>query len=1143
MKKSEEGIQNTEYRSRHLAARGVWIPRFCILYPVFCVLAVPLFDCASAATSELPPDPGFEVSVQAADVIAEVEILAGGPFRAVAQARRFIKGSAPNVFEIEGHNCYNWDVVHRGLQAGARFILFLSRTDQPDVLAPLTPAAPRLSIQPDGVLLTLGDPPFRVPIKKSVMEEALALLVEFNAGGKPPERAPAFVRGLWEGGDIEPRYLAVALAGALRDERLTGLLAEAAKDKLLKMRLTAVEALGKVGSTQALAALRVLLKDEKPTVAREAARMLAGRRDAESLPELLAWVRRNAETASAAAARDAGTSTDKTAAVALASMKFAADAGPLLEPETLVKPLLDLARCRNDNLAREALRAFGCVAQRAQIPMLLELAEDRLYDPRLAAAFELQRVTLAPFRDTDDFRAWWAQNGKSFGEETKRGLVEAAAKLLANAEETFDRRALADVIRLAPGEIALVSIAPLLLKSESSAFAAGDLASWNSALAVPFLLERLGRAGAAERRDALDGLVRLSAVHPRLGATLWPLIRGMLASEDGGCRRAAQTACGTLGKAEGMDALLDALQYASGYESQEAGRSVYALSARTLGFSISEPLPDQKRARARLRGWWESARGSFQPLGFTATTALPHIWPEAEPAARAAQLESFVLADDSRRSAAAFALAYAENGSAAPLWKKLLAHGRQRNRAYGLLGLFGGGAALTQELGKVLAPQGAESEPPLCRALALVALATLRSDDAAGASRNGGAPSGPALVTDWLRGAGAAEDIIWRRLGVICLGLADGEPKSLAYLETVVAAGLAAQPADLDIFSANTKTSDEYALLAPAVAALCARADGTALLARVAREAAGRARETAARALSVRRAGSEVPAIAKGIEKTDRYDWLFLCRALEPLLRPTDAPLLNALLDMANAGPRCSAAYLFAQRPDVGADADTRGHLVTGLADSSSIVRYYCATALGKRRSLAAVRKLVELLHDDDDDVRCAAAEALGMIGDEEACKAVAGAAELRLRLDARWLRALAIAGAYEHLQMLLKLCQSTAYADQRGGYENLAFSKDPVALQTLLKTFRSDEAMFQTVAADSLVQHGGGAVAALQDDLRNADKSVRPRAVHLLGRIDTPASRAALKNLLNDADTGIRALAEFALKRLDDLKNSNPER
>jgi len=1098
---------------------------------------------AYPATAEPPPDPGFEVSVQAADVIAEVEILAGGPFRAVAQAQKLIQGSAPKVFELEGYNSYNWDVVHRGLQTGARMILFLSRTDRPDVFAPLTPAAPRLSIQPDGVLLALGDPPFRVPIKRSVMEEALGQLVEFNAGGLAPERAPVFVRGLWDGGDIEPRYLAVALAGALRDARLTDMLIEAAKDKLLKMRLTAAAALGQVGSAQALAALRVLLKDEKPTVAREAARVLAGRRDAESLAELLAWVRRYAESAGAEGGKNGGAGKDKTAAVAFEVLKLAADAGPLLAPEALAKPLLEVARCRNENLAREALHVFASLAQPAQIPALLELAEDRLADARFAAALELQRVTLAPFRDTDEFRAWWSQNGRNFGEDTRRSLIEAAAKALAKADETNERRAIADLIRMAPGEIALVSIAPLLLRSENSPFDAGDLAAWNSALAVPFLLERLGRESQVERRDALEGLVRLSVSHPRLGTALWPLARGMLACEEGGSRRVAQAACGSLGKVDGINALLDAMQYASGYESQEASRSLYALSARTLGFSIGEPLADQNTARQRLRGWWEGAKGPFRASALCASTVLPRVWAEAEPAVRASRLENFVLADDSRRSAAAFAVAYAENGPAASLWKKLLAHGRQRNRAYGLLGLFGGDAALAPEIRKMLAPQGTDSEPPLCRALALTALATLRGEDAAGTPRNGTTPSGPALLADWLRGPGAAEDLIWRRLGVICLGLADREPKSLAYLETVVTAGLAAQPTDLDIFNANTRVSDEYALLAPAVAALCARTDSTALLAKVVRESSRRTRETAARALSLRRASSEAAAIAKGLEKTDRYDWLYLARTLEPLLRPADAPLLNALLDLANVGPRCAAAYLFAQRPEVGTDADTRGHLVTGLADDSSIVRYYCASALGKRRSVAAIKKLVELLRDSDSDVRCASAEALGNIGDAESCKAAADAADLLFRLDPRWLRAMAIAGADDQLKVLFKLCQSTAYADQRAGFENLAFSTDPLALQALLKTFRNDEAMFQTVAADSLVQRAGAALTALQDDLKSAEKSARARAAHLLGRIGTPASRAALGGLLKDEDAGIRALAEFALKRLDDMKNPNPEK
>ncbi|MGD0092856.1 MAG: HEAT repeat domain-containing protein [Planctomycetota bacterium] len=1108
------------------------------------LLACALFRSAHAAYAvppEPPPDPGFEVSVQAADVIAEVEIIAGGAFRAVAQAHKFLKGSAPNVLELEGYNSYNWDVAHRGFQTGQRFILFLSRTGRTDVYAPLTPAAPRLSVQPDGALLTLGDPPFRVPLKKAVLEDALALLVEFNAAGQPPERAAGFVRGLWESGDIEPRCLAVALAGALHDARQVDLLAEAAKDKLLKMRLTAVEALGQAGSAQALAVLRGLLKDEKATVAREAARVLARLRDTESLAALLAWVRRNAEAIGAAAAKDAGAAAakdsgagkDKTTAVALEILKFAAEAGPLLEPEALVRPLLDLARCKNENLAREALHVFAAIAQRAQIPALLELAEDRVYDWHSAAELELQRVTLLPFRDTDEFRKWWGQYSQVFGEDTKRGLVETAARALAQADDTYERRAIADTIRLAPGEIALVSAAPLLLKSETSFFTASDLAGWNSSLAVPFLLERLGREGQVERRDALDGLVRLAAAHPRLQGALWPLLRGVLACEDGSSRRAAQAACGRLGRTDGLDALLDAVQYASGYESQEAAKALYALSARTLGFSIAEPLSDQLTARKHLRGWWESSKGAFQPLRFSTATVLPRIWAEAEPAVRAKQLEGCLLSDDSRRSAAAFAVLHGERGPADSFWRILVTHGRQRNRAYGLLGWFGGEAALAPELQKVLVSKGTEPEPPLCRALALVALATLRSAEAAGAAR-----SGPAVLVDWLRGEGASADLVWRRLGVISLGLSDREPASLAFLETVVTAGLAALPADQDLFT-TPKPSDEYALFAAAVPALCARSDSTALLAKVVEESTDRrARETAARALSVRRAASGAAAIAKGLEKTDRYDWQGLSRALEPLLKPADAQLLNALLDMSNSGPRYAGAYLFAQRPEVGADADTRGHLVIGLSDRANVVRFYCAAALGKRRSVAAIKKLVELLRDEDEDVRSAAAEALGNIGDVEACQAAAEAAELLVRPEVLWLRAMAIAGLPEHTRLLLKLCQSTAYLDQRSGFEALAFSRAPGALEMLLKTFRNDEAMFQTVAADALAQHAGAAVSALQQDLNGADKNARARALHLLGRIDTPASRAALHKALDDPEATIRALAEFALKRLDDRNN-----
>ena len=1129
-----------------------WLPVrsvCCWLFP-FCILNFAFLISVSAATAappDPPPDPGFEASVQAADVIAEVEIIAGGPFRAVAQAHKFIKGQAPAVFELEGYNSYTWDVVHKGFATGGRFILFLSRTGRPDVLATLTPAAPRLSIQPDGVLFTFGDPPLRVPIRKAVMEDALALLVEYYNGGRQPERAGAFVRGLWEGGDIEPRYLAVALAGALRDDRYTDLLAEASKDKLLKMRLSALEALKQGGSPQALAAVRALLKDEKPTVAREAARALVTARVVEALPDLLAWVRRNADALGAAATsgKPSDPNLAKTESAALDVLRFAGDAGPLLEPDLLAQPLLTLARCRSEPLAREALLALANIAQSAQIPALLELADDRTFDLRLPAAMALQRTTLAPFRDTDEFRSWWTQNGKNFGEDTKRDLVESVVKLLARADDTLGRSAAADFVRMAPGEIALVSAAPVLLRSQSALFTANDLASWNSALAVPFLLERLGRDSLGERRDALDGLVRLCAAHPRLKAALWPLIRSGLAHEDGGCRRTAQASCSRLAQPDGMGALVDAVQYAGGYEGQEAGKALWRLSARTLGFSVAEPMADENAARRRLRGWWDGARESFRPVPLFAGAVLPRLWQEMEPAARASRLDSCVLAPDSRRSAAAFAVAFAERGPADPFWRKLLAQGRQRDRAHALLGLFGGDMALAPDLSRILSALAPDAEPPLCRALALVALATLREEPRAPsrAEGQGRERSGLPQVVAWLRGPGAREDIAWRRLSVVCLGLADREPQSLACLQELVKTALAAQPAEVDVFSTDAPAED-YALLQPAVLALCARTDSTPLLAQVIEESRDKnIRETAARALSLRRAANGVAAIGKALEKADRYDWQDLCRALDPLLKPADAPALNALLERSSLAPRCAAAYLLSLRPDVGADADTVTHLITALADTSNVVRYYAAAALGKRRAAAAVKKLVELLKDDEDEVRAAAAEALGAIGDPEACALAAAASEFQVRLDARWLRAIAIGGEKKQREWLLKLCQSTAYVDQRSGYEALGASGERVALETLLKTFRNDEAMFQTVAGDSLAERGDAAVEALQKDLRSKDRNARARAVHLLARIDTPAAHAVLKAALDDTDASIRLLAAFALQRLSGVKDDNQDK
>jgi len=1094
-----------------------WVPR--------AVLALLLMsaDVCRAAAPEPPPDPGFEASVQMADAIVDAEIISGGPFRAIALAKKVITGNVPAIFELEGYNSYNWDTVHQGFSAGGRFILFLSATGQPDVFAPLTPAAARLSVQAEGVLMSIGDPPFRVPVKRAVMEEALALLLEARASGKVPDRAEAFLRGLWDGGDIEPRYMAVVMAGALKDRRVAQLVIDASKDKLLKLRLTAVESLGKIQSPETFAALRGLLKDERATVSREAARTLVAARAVDAVADLLEWVRRSGDISGKAADSNRA----KTEWVASEVMKFSTEAAPLLDADGLSRPLLDLIRGKNESVARDALQILAVLGQPSQISTLLEIADDRTSDVRDSAGYALQRATLTNFATLDEFRSWWSQNAKAFNEDMRRDRAEVAAKKLLRPDENQDRRTLAELLRTAPGGVALISAAPLLLKAEtSSMFGSDDLAQWNSPLAIPFLIERLGRSSQSDRRDALAALTRLAASQPRLRGALWPLVRGALSDEDNGYRRAAQGVSSQFLQPDAIPPLLDVISYSSGYESQDAGKALYKLTARTLGFSINEPLQEANAGRRRLRGWWENSKGQV-PLWKGDASPMLRVWSDLDGVARATKLDALTLAPDSRISSAAFALALSERPANDPAWKKGLAQGRQRDRAHGLIGMIGADAAAIPDFAKILFSTGDTAESPLLRALAVVGLATLD-----GPARAAGAEK----IVEWHR-ALPKEEMALRRLGLICLGLCDSDAKSLAYLAEITKDAMG----DTDTGADTAFTSEPTgpgALMTPVLTALMTRLDSSAALLKILEATSSkRIRETIARTLSTRRFDPAVGALLKALESSDRYDWQDLSRALDPLLKPTDSAGLSKLLDSENQTARAAAAWLLSQHAEIGIDAEIRGLLVTGLNDQYNLVKYYCAEALGKRRAVSAIKNLVGLLRDDDDDVRAAAAEALGLIGDKESCEAAAAAAEFQTRLDARWLKALAIAGQPAYFQTLSKLTTSSSYIDQRAGLDALSASSSPVALQILLKAALNDEAALQTVAADALAKRGDSAVAALQPDLKSADKTVRARAIHLLSRMTTVSSRVALVNAAEDGDPMIKALADFALKRQDALK------
>ncbi len=1140
-------LQESRGRAKHVAifkttGRDARTTIACVFAALICIAS-----SALAANPEPPPDPGFVNSVYASDVIVDCDILAGGPFRAAALVRKVLKGDAPKIIEIEGINSYNWDTVHRGLASGSRFILFLSRTDRADVFATLTPSAPRLSIQADAALLELGDPPFRIPIKSSTMQDAIVLMLKHDpskavAGTPETDDVPAFIHALWDETEIESHYLAVALIGALREKRLQQILVDASKDKLLKLQLTAIESLGDVASTEAINTLSVLLKDTKPTISREAARVLVSVKHAETLPDLLEWARRAVAPAHGTTAPKPNKASDatklKTEAIAHEILRFAAETGPLLDPEAIARPLFDLARCGNDALAREALAAIVEIARPAQIVTLLELAEDRTYDLHSDALSALRKLALKSFPDEAGYRRWWSDVGAGYNDELLRDVVDAAAAGMTAAKDNTepkdsydDRRALRDVLRNAPPDMALIAAAPLCFNPDTETeFGADDLAAIPSPLAVPLLIERLGRNSLSERRGAIDGLTKLCFRHPRLRATLWPLLRAELAEEDSTARRGAQAAVGVLAETDGIPALLDSIQIQYSYpryEAFDAYHAIYNCSARTLGFATIEPMPDEIAAQKRLWGWWESTKKQFAAASYNGVRLPDIAWADTDAAGREAKLEAMALGPVARPSSAAFAMLFAERTATDPLWGRILAKNSARDRAHGLLGLFGGNSAAAAELYRRF-PEGSDADAVLCRAISMVGLATLKGPAGAGYA------PGTVKLVEWLKGPGAKASIHWKRLGILSLGLADGDAVSLAYLNSVLDLALAVKaPDNKGLF--DEKPVEEYQLLKPVLIALAARADGVDGLIKALNESKViDVRVNAARALSLRRATKAIPDILKSTSSADRGNWTEFARIIAPMLRPSDAPRVCDLLSSDITGARCTAAFMLAARPEIGTDANTIKVLLESLADHSSVVRYYCAEALGKRKTRDAIRALVSLLDDDDGEVRAAAAEALGRIGDKDACRAVIRAASREDRPDIRWLNAMAIAGGDIFFQQFLKLCNSNIFSEQQAGLDAMGVLDRPEALELLLKIFRDDESAMQTQAFDALSRRGTSTVEALREDLKSPDKNIRARALHLLAHTDTRTARDLLIRSSNtDEEAALKTLAEFGLERL----------
>jgi len=1085
---------------------------------LLCALTVS--GSALARAVPAPPDPGLEASIRAADAILDVEILDGGPFRALAQVRKILKGQAPKVVELTAYNSFNGNVAHLGFTTGSRYILFLSSTGMPGVYAALTPSAPRLSIDGDSVLLSLGNPPFRLQVRQAWMEEALALVLEHARTGKTPERALTFIKELSENNDVEPHYLAVSLAGWLEEERAVGIVADASKAQLIRLRLTAIETLERLATPEALGILRTLLKDEKAIVAREAAAALAGLKDLDSLISLLSWARREADQIAKLPDTDPRKIKSQTAITRILQMTF--DYGPLVGIEKLAPDLLGMAKGENASTAADALSVLGALARPAQIRELVVLADDPVYALRKEAALALFRATLQPTGDMDAFRAWWEKERSTFSEDQRVEIMRKAAKLLQEEPAGGMQREYASVLLASPGEIALPAAAELVLSSATApAFDTGDIGYWRTALAAPLLVERLGWELGMDRRAALENLNMLAGRQPRLRGVLAPLFRAALFDDYSGQRRLAYFSAGYLEQPQAVGVLIDALRPGATFEASEAARDLALLTARTLGHGPYEPTEEIEAAAERFEGWWRevSKAGPFKNP-FPPAHGAPFTR-EYKPA----DLEKIVAQPEARPAGAAFAVLFATLPPGDELWARLRKSTDTRVRAHGLLGQIGEKGAALADAQALFAPT-AKPDAALERAEAMLVL--------------GAVPEGGATLVAWLEGAGAQADLGWKRLAIVALGLADGDARSKEYLLKQLQQVLAEEAAE--VADTAPKISKPQPLRRALVFALAARADGTEGLRLALKSQYAPVREVAIRALTARRCLDAVPEVLLALGKADRLSVQETALCVIPILGPKDAPILRRMLDSVDTPPRIAAATIFAHG-NVCTEKDERSvnALNVGLRDVSDLVRAQCAIALGKLHARAALSGLVSCLRDVDSEVRACAAEAIGRIGDREAGQAAASESVHFTRLDFRWFRALGLSGGRNETDWLLQLAKGDTWTDRRAGIGGLGYSPRPEAMELLLELFHDKESPYQSHAAEALENQGDRAIIALAADFESTDVAVRARALHVLARIATAASAERLFKALQDQDERIRVLADWALQKLSG-KNVNYE-
>jgi HEAT repeat protein/type 1 glutamine amidotransferase len=286
---------------------------------------------------------------------------------------------------------------------------------------------------------------------------------------------------------------------------------------------------------------------------------------------------------------------------------------------------------------------------------------------------------------------------------------------------------------------------------------------------------------------------------------------------------------------------------------------------------------------------------------------------------------------------------------------------------------------------------------------------------------------------------------------------------------------------------------------------------------------------------SFRRALAERMAALLKSDSATKTAKAFICGKIAAVGNEEQAPVLTALLsDKELAQPALSA---LAQIPGRSVDRILRDALAT-LQGNSKVA---AVNAIGERRDSAATGPLSTLLEGADEELACAAASALGKIGEEAVVpalqKALSGA-KGRLRgeiADACLICANQMIGKRSHALAVSLYSQLSASREtepvRMAALRGLVLSNPDKAASTVCEALTSGNAALESMAIQ-LVQEVQGADAAqrLAQCLRTAPPVVQKLLVAALADRRETEVRKAVEEMTSSPDEAVRIAALTAL-------------